>query len=135
MAAALQATLDLAHLPPSEAAAALGRNCHMPAALQTPLQVVLHVEHLAATGALPPVAADHGSSASGDTGNLGLYVLGVRLAIREGGCCASRAAYVGACLGALEGLDAVPTSWRSRCADFDGVLADAEAICRARDAA
>lgn len=43
------------------------------------------------------------------------YQLGVRLALREGGCCASRAAYVGACLGAwLGGAGATPQPWLER---------------------
>ena len=35
---------ELAPLPPLEAATRLGRNCHLPNSLQTPLQVLLHME-------------------------------------------------------------------------------------------
>lgn len=35
---------ELAPLPPLEAATRLGRNCHLPNSLQTPLQVLLHLE-------------------------------------------------------------------------------------------
>ena len=36
---------ELAPLPPLEAAGILGRNCHLPNSLTTPLQVLLHLEH------------------------------------------------------------------------------------------
>ncbi|KAG2498090.1 hypothetical protein HYH03_003848 [Edaphochlamys debaryana] len=142
LAAHLRSCLALAATPVPEAVAKLGRNCHMPNALQTPLQVVLYVEHhhaqAQAQARLPPAA----------------YVEGVRLAIREGGCCASRAAYVGACLGALcapshsegeegaqkegekEGvagaLVALPQSWIARYGAAEQVTAWAGAILAAR---
>lgn len=45
VAARLLQAAELAPLPPLEAAAQLGRNCHLPNSLQTPLQVVLHLEY------------------------------------------------------------------------------------------
>lgn len=39
------------------------------------------------------------------------YVQAVRLCIRAGGCNASRAGFVGACLAAQNGKEAIPPSW------------------------
>ena len=61
------------------------------------------------------------------------FMLGVRLALREGGCCASRAAYVGACLGAWLGPEAVPEHWLQRCLLRKELEGGAEAVCRSRD--
>lgn len=44
VAARLQQAAQLAPLAPLEAATRLGRNCHLPNSLQTPLQVLLHLE-------------------------------------------------------------------------------------------
>lgn len=43
---------ELAQLPPLEAATRLGRNCHLPNSLQTPLHVLLHLEWKQVGGAL-----------------------------------------------------------------------------------
>ncbi|KAG2433550.1 hypothetical protein HYH02_012667 [Chlamydomonas schloesseri] len=134
-----------------EATAVLGRNCHMPNALQTPLQVVMHVEHLVeqqrqSQGQEAP-AADGGVGAGTATPGAQLpaeaYVWGVRLAVREGGCCASRAAYVGACLGAMvagagtqdaagAGAGALPADWLAKYTSGSQVKVWAEAIMAAR---
>lgn len=45
VAAALLQAAEAAPLAPLTAAARLGRNCHLPNCLQTPLQVLLHLEH------------------------------------------------------------------------------------------
>lgn len=124
VASHLRAVTALAHLSPCAAFAQLGRNCHMPNALTSPLHIVLHLEHLARATlgemgnkdrngtAAQPAGAD-GSGADGQVAGgwdgevaavMGAcYAQGVRAAIVEGGCCASRAAYVGGCLGALAG--------------------------------
>ncbi len=105
-----------------------------------PLQVVLYVENLVHTrgqhtpgqqqqeqqqqqleqqqgsGVLPPEA----------------YVWGVRLALREGGCCASRAAYVGAMLGAMVGREGLPEGWLAKYTAQEQVAGWAEALCDAR---
>ena len=39
------------------------------------------------------------------------YVQAVRMTIRAGGCNASRAGFIGACLAAQNGKDAIPASW------------------------
>ncbi|GFR40758.1 hypothetical protein Agub_g1370, partial [Astrephomene gubernaculifera] len=132
LASHLLRVLELRTTPVPEAVAVLGRNCHMPNALQTPLQVVLYTEHMASqlssssSADTRPSNDSNGSNGSSSTvcGGSGegtsssmqteltspsrgaslppeAYVWGVRLAVREGGCCASRAAYVGACLGAM----------------------------------
>ncbi len=61
------------------------------------------------------------------------FKAGVRLAVREGGCCASRAAYVGACLGGLLGPEAVADDWLERFSMQAEVREWAEAICATRD--
>jgi hypothetical protein len=43
--------VQLREWPHADAAKSLGRNCHMPSSLQTPLHVVVHMEHLAAQAA------------------------------------------------------------------------------------
>ncbi len=57
----------------------------------------------------------------------------VRGALRGGGCCASRALFVGACLGARGGADAVPPRWRKRMRKHRECLALAERLCTLRD--
>ncbi len=57
----------------------------------------------------------------------------VRGALRGGGCCASRALFVGACLGARGGADAVPPRWRKRTRKHRECLALAERLCALRD--
>lgn len=47
----LETALDLAARPVPDVVALLGRNCHMPNALTTPIHCVLHMEHLARVGA------------------------------------------------------------------------------------
>lgn len=142
----LRTVLRLAHLPPADAAAQLGRNCHLPAALQTPLHVVLHLEGrlggardrvrgVRAGEALAEEASVRAGCGSGQptAAALGeLYAEGVRLALQAGGCCASRASFVGACLGALGGAEAVPEGWVARHGEGARVRREAEALCAAR---
>ncbi len=117
--------------------------------LANALQIVLHTEiclnTAAAEGTAQSCATDASSSRSSfaaDTRSVSSvvdsswYVKGVRLAIREGGCCASRASYVGACLGAMlspaDGASLIPEDWVRRCAVYAQVAEDARAICTAR---
>eukprot|EP00198_Chlamydomonas_reinhardtii_P003957 XP_001693293.1 predicted protein [Chlamydomonas reinhardtii] len=139
---------ELRGVPVPEATAALGRNCHMPNALQTPLQVVMHVEHLVeqqrqqeAGVAGNAGEAKGGASAARAGAQLPAeaYVWGVRLAVREGGCCASRAAYVGACLGAMVagaeegvGAGALPADWLAKYTSAAQAQAWAELVVAAR---
>lgn len=57
---------ELAPLPPLEGTTRLGRNCHLPNSLQTPLQVLLHMEWKAAGGAqqLDAAATSSGPAAA-----------------------------------------------------------------------
>ena len=150
--------VDLRKQHPRHATASLGRNCHMPNALQTPLQVCLYVEHLMAEGGGEGAAAAAASAASCRVGAGGAtpaaaaasaggpaaavrqdagvawYKLGVRLAIREGGCCASRAAYVGAALGARLhlGLHALPADWVARYPQYNYVVQQTRQLLQLR---
>ena len=74
-----------------------------------------------------------GRQESREPGRQRWFTLGVRLALREGGCCASRAAYVGACLGAWLGPEAVPEHWLQQCLLMEELVGGAEAVCRSRD--
>lgn len=124
IADALEQAMQLRSTPVPQAVAIMGRNCHMPNALTTPLHVVLHME--ASLGIAVQAAADSspepelqqyptsGTAEGGLTQQETQYVRAVRLALREGGCCASRASYVGACMGALLGKASVPHSWLDR---------------------
>lgn len=38
----------------------------------------------------------------------------VRDGLRQGGCCASRCNFIGGCLGAYLGPDAIPAEWRNK---------------------
>ncbi|KAF5831978.1 ADP-ribosylation/Crystallin J1 [Dunaliella salina] len=131
VSAHLSEAASLAALTPSSAVAQLGRNCHMPNALQTPLHIALHLEHrLREHLALSPAAWD--ASAAASLGHL--YAAGVRLAISEGGCCASRAAYLGALLGASVGNKdgVIPRDWAVKYRQYDAVFKHARMICQTR---
>ncbi len=150
----LRQVLALAALPVPEATAKLGRNCHMPAALCTPLHVVLHMEHLAREerrarrgggvgGSGDSRGQAEGEEEAEEEWDDGLaaavgarFAQGIRAAIREGGCCASRASYAGALLGALGGEEGgVPAAWRARCTELPRIVEAVDAICLARDRA
>lgn len=68
VAARLLQAAELAPLPPLEAAAQLGRNCHLPNSLQTPLQVLLHLEWRQAGGEGDSAPADRGQAAPPSAG-------------------------------------------------------------------
>lgn len=61
-----------------------------------------------------------------------VYTATIRAALREGGCCASRAAFVGACLGALGGEAAVPRAWREQLTGWEDVRQLAGELCELR---
>ncbi|GLC50861.1 hypothetical protein PLESTB_000440000 [Pleodorina starrii] len=161
IAAQLARALELRTTAVPAAVTALGRNCHMPNALQTPLHVVMHVEYLAAqmqteVEARQEREKETGAEGGGGGGAAGAnggdpwvggspqlpaeaYTWGVRLAVREGGCCASRAAYVGACLGAMVAaapgggqLVGLPEEWLARYSEAAQVRAWAETVLEAR---
>jgi hypothetical protein len=145
VATQLRRAVSLAAVHPTEATAQLGRNCHMPNALTTPLQAVMHVEHLArqhmaAAGSTSGAGSSTGWDAGVASAMGACYEAGVRAAIAEGGCCASRAAYVGACLGALAGSGpgahlvgpGLPAAWCARYTAHGDVLAAALKLCDAR---
>uniref|UniRef100_A0A8C8E261 Uncharacterized protein n=1 Tax=Oryzias sinensis TaxID=183150 RepID=A0A8C8E261_9TELE len=52
----------------------------------------------------------------------------VRDTMRRGGCTASRASFIGACLGAQSGLQGVPESWRKRTLRFPLLLELAKSV-------
>jgi hypothetical protein len=61
-----------------------------------------------------------------------VFVAGIRDALAGGGCCASRAGFAGALLGALLGPGCIPDTWSSRCSSWQEVQAAAEKVCAAR---
>jgi ADP-ribosylglycohydrolase len=135
----LDKVLQLQQTPHADAVQELGRNCHMPNALQTPIHAVLHHEWLAAQqqqeqqgSGTATSNALHGLSLEAKQG---VFVAAIREVMLAGGCCASRASYAGACLGALLGREAVPDSWVQRCDAGDKVQQWAAAVCGARDGA
>jgi len=56
------------------------------------------------------------------------YVAGVRATFQAGGCNASRASFIGACLGAKGGLDAIPESWKQKTLCFSQAKEHVEKI-------
>ena len=50
------------------------------------------------------------------------YVDAIRATIMAGGCTASRAAFIGACIGAEQGVAGIPQDWRQQCKQHDEVL-------------
>jgi hypothetical protein len=61
-----------------------------------------------------------------------VFVAGIRDALAGGGCCASRAGFAGALLGALLGQGCIPDTWSSRCSNWQEVQAAAQKVCAAR---
>lgn len=102
------------------AVAGFGRNCHLPNSMQTPVHAALHHS--------PTGGSDDGPPASSS-----VFLAAVRAAVREGGCCASRAGFVGALLGAAMGHEAVPEEWSRQVQGWEGVEHETEALLRLRD--
>lgn len=122
----------------------LGRNCHMPNAALTPLHAALHHEwrleerqrqrQRQEGGGGSGLQLDGGGSGSGAVSGEGgagssaaaagdqggpteeeaAYTAAIRDALAAGGCCASRAGFAGALLGARLGPGAVPAGWLAR---------------------
>ncbi|CAH1271847.1 Hypp4723 [Branchiostoma lanceolatum] len=61
------------------------------------------------------------------------YVSAVRATILAGGDNASRAGFVGACFGALGGLDGIPAEWKDKCARYQTVLNLAQKLTAAQE--
>jgi hypothetical protein len=134
----LDRTLQLQQTPHADAVQELGRNCHMPNALQTPIHAVLHHEWLAAQQQHQQGEASASASALHSLSlaqKQGVFVTALGEVMLAGGCCASRASYAGACLGALLGPEAVPVSWLQRCNSGEDVRQWAAAVCGAREGA
>lgn len=70
----------------------------MPNALQTPM-------HLLARAEMGDV----------DVSGANPYMQAIRDTIAAGGCNASRAIFVGACLGAALGAEGLPAEWKAKC--------------------
>lgn len=102
VADALDAALALAGTTHADAVAQLGRNCHLPGALASPVHACLC--------GLPSFEA------------------AVAATILQGGCNASRASFVGAVFGAAGGLESVPCEWRTKHTDYERTLALADAV-------
>lgn len=135
----LQRVLELRDTPHAAAVEELGRNCHLPNSCQTPLHAVLHHMH-------KWQQQQQQQSGEGGDGGCGgsasqekkeakqqVLVAAVRDALAAGGCCASRASYVGACMGAVLGLDALPEEWLHTKYEASGrVCSWADAVCDSR---
>jgi ADP-ribosylglycohydrolase len=107
---------------------ALGRNCHLPNSFQTPTHAAL-LYSLQAGSKRP--------SAMSAAERQALFKAAIRAALREGGCCASRATLLGACLGAWlggggqeeeGGVAFLPPEWTVRVTGFEATRRQAEAL-------
>lgn len=58
----------------------------------------------------------------------GNYRTGVLATLRAGGCNASRAGFVGACLAAQKGLESIPEPWKQKTLLYPEILQLAEAL-------
>lgn len=110
----------------------LGRNCHMPNALQTPVQAVLHHEWLTQQRLGQDDLGGLLLSSLPEEAKQEVFVAAVRDVLASGGCCASRASFAGACLGALLGPEGVPDDWVSRSDAGEKVKHWAHMVCSAR---
>lgn len=129
IAGLLRRVLALRGEPHADVVTELGRNCHMPNAALTPIHAALHQEwRLERLDGPGPGALEHASVEV----RRAAYVAGIRGALAAGGCCASRAGFAGALLGALLGADAVPPEWRGKCATAGDAAAAFEHISAAR---
>eukprot|EP00878_Enallax_costatus_P026811 GHUV01028811.1.p1 GENE.GHUV01028811.1~~GHUV01028811.1.p1 ORF type:complete len:145 (-),score=60.77 GHUV01028811.1:363-797(-) len=123
----LQKALQLQQQPHQDAVNQLGRNCHMPNALQTPLHAVLHQEWLLAQ-------QGYNMQSLNVLQKQQVLVAAIRDAMAAGGCCASRASYAGACLGMWLGRDAVPQDWLQLYNAAGNVQQWAQQVCSSRAA-
>jgi hypothetical protein len=128
VAAQLDQVLQLAATPHADAVETLGRNCHLPNSCQTPLHAVLFYEQQWQQQLRQQQQEQDGQQDLKQQ----VLVAAVRDALRAGGCCASRAGFVGACLGALLGAEAVPAAWLHKYESAVAVQAWAGDVCSRR---
>lgn len=132
----LECVLQLQATPHAEAVEAMGRNCHLPNSCQTPLHAVLYFEQQWHSQVQQQQQQQRGAGAGHeDEAAVKQQVLMdvVRAALAAGGCCASRASFVGACMGALLGPEAVPAAWLSNYEAAGSVQGWADAVCSSRE--
>lgn len=126
----------------------LGKNCHLPNSLQTALHAALFYAHgrsWPSPSSLVPLSwttaavceqqqqqEQEQEQERDRREKQALFKRTIRAAIREGGCCASRAGWVGACLGGWLGLECVPVEWRKEVNGFDQIRKEVEEIIRHR---
>ena len=142
VAAAMAAAAAMAGAPHADAVTQLGRNCHLPGALQSPVHALVAVRS-------PAAGMNEYQAAVMDTILQARRRAGVLLRTRvadacctlariplpaalQGGCNASRAGFVGACFGAHVGAGAVPPAWRAKFLLYEETLARAEALADMR---
>ena len=121
-----------------ETVAMLGKNCHLPNSLQT----ALHAALFHASSLLPSRPSSLTTAAVTEQQEeeqrqqreekQQLFKRAIRAAIREGGCCASRAGWVGACLGGWMGVECLPDEWRREVSRFDEIKKQIKDIVRER---
>ena len=125
----LQQVLQLRGQPQAAVIQQLGRNCHMPNACQTPIHGLLHAEWRLAQQQQQPRQELPASEKQQ------LFASAVCDALAGGGCCASRACFLGACLGAWLGPDAVPPAWQQKCSSWQSIAQQTTQLLMNRDAA
>jgi hypothetical protein len=128
----LERALELQQQPHSVAVDVLGRNCHMPNALQTPLHTVLHQEWLLQQQPPAQQTDTGGMQALHEQDKQQVFMAAIRDALAAGGCSASRCSYAGALLGAWLGPSAVPDYWIARYDSSDNVRTWMDQICNCR---
>jgi hypothetical protein len=136
----LDRVLQLQATPHADAVEALGRNCHLPNSCQTPLHAVLHYEQIWLQQQQQQQGAGGAGRVDGQVvqqqrlqeQKQQIFIAAVRDALAAGGCCASRASFVGACMGGLLGADAMPAGWLQKYEAGELVLSWADAVCSSR---
>jgi hypothetical protein len=115
----------------ADAVTLLGRNCHLPGALQSPMHALVCARPTQA-GVSAYQAAVMDTILQVRPPAL-LYAFAARLtAAPQGGCNASRASFVGACFGAAHGVEGVPQAWRDKFLRFDETMERAQALVALR---
>ena len=138
-------SLHHAHKDVHQAVAILGRNCHLPNSFQTPLHAALfhththtHTHndtHLKPKQANTPTHTHihtHQEEEEETRIKQNIYKQAIRAALREGGCCASRAGFTGACLGAIWGPECVPEEWKREVSGWERCVEMAEELVEGR---
>ncbi len=96
----------------NEAAEKFGRSCHLPDSLKT------------AFSAMAVVEANNTTTMNDEE----LFKKVVEETILQGGCNASRAGYVGACIGAWKGVKSVPEEWTPKFTLYQQTLERAQTL-------